>query len=108
MKHFSFQKLFSHRTRRNTFVQYFLSYFILFSVLLLGFYFILRNQVSDFYFEKLQNQASAGLQKVSEELDNELASINHIQSAINSNVELILFRHENTPWNQYQAFQESG
>jgi len=59
MKHFGFQKLFSHRTRRNTFIQYFLSYFILFSVLLLGFYFILRNQVSDFYFEKLQNQARA-------------------------------------------------
>lgn len=106
MKHFSFQKLFSRRTRRNTFVQYFLSYFILFSVLLLGFYFILRNQVSDFYFEKLQNQASTGLQKVSQELDNDLASINHIQNAISSNVELILFHHENTPWNQYQAFQE--
>lgn len=106
MKYISFQKLFSSRTRRNTFVQYFLSYFILFSVLLLGFYFILRNQVSDFYFEKLQNQASIGLQKVSEELDNDLASINHIQNAIGSNVELILFHHENTPWNQYQAFQE--
>lgn len=106
MKHFGFQKLFSHRTRRNTFIQYFLSYFILFSVLLLGFYFILRNQVSEFYFEKLENQASAALEKVSEELDSDLASINHIQSAIDSNVELILFHHDNTSWNQYQAFQE--
>ena len=106
MKYFGFQKLFSHRTRRNTFIQYFLSYFILFSVLLLGFYFILRNQVSEFYFEKLENQASAALEKVSEELDSDLASINHIQSAIDSNVELILFHHDNTSWNQYQAFQE--
>lgn len=106
MKHISFQKLFSHHARRNTFIQYFLSYFILFSVLLLGFYFILRNQVSDFYFEKLENQASSGLNKVSEELENDLASINHIQNAINSNVELILFHHDNTPWNQYRAFQE--
>lgn len=106
MKHTGFQKLFSYRTRRSTFIQYFLSYFILFSVLLLGFYFILRNQVSEFYFEKLENEASAELEKVAEELDNDLASINHIQNAISSNVELILFHHDNTPWNQYLAFQE--
>lgn len=106
MKHISFQKLFFHHARRNTFIQYFLSYFILFSVLLLGSYIILRNQVSGFYFEKLENQASTGLNKVSEELENDLTSINHIQNAINSNAELILFHHDNTPWNQYQAFQE--
>lgn len=106
MKHTGLQKLFLYRTRRNTFIQYFLSYFILFSVLLLGFYFILRNQVSEFYFEKLENEASAELENVAEELDNDLASINHIQNAISSNVELILFHHDNTPWNQYLAFQE--
>lgn len=106
MKHIGFQKLFLHRTRRNTFIQYFLSYFVLFSVLLLGFYFILRNQVSDFYFEKLENQAIAGLETVSRELGDDLASINHIQNAITKNTELILFHHDNTPVNQYEAFQE--
>lgn len=106
MKHTGFQKLFFSRTRRSTFIQYFLSYFVLFSVLLLGFYFILRNQVSEFYFEKLENEASAGLEQVAEVLNDDLASINHIQNAIGSNVELILFHHDNTPWNQYLAFQE--
>lgn len=92
--------------RRNTFIQYFGSYFVLFSVLLLGFYFIMRSQVSSLYFEKLENEADARLKKVSEELDKDLAAINYIQNAIGNNMELMLFHHNPSPWNQYLAFQE--
>lgn len=106
MKHMYVPKRFPRRTRRNTFIQYFWSYFILFSILLLGFFFIMRGQVSNLYFEKLENEAGAILQNVTKELDNNLASINHIQNAINSNVEIILFHHDSKPWNQYLAFQE--
>lgn len=106
MKHADLPKRFSRRSRRNTFIQYFWSYFVLFSILLLGFFFIMRSQVSNLYFEKLENEASTMLKNVTKELDNDLASINHIQNAIHNNVEIILFHHDNTPWNQYLAFQE--
>lgn len=98
----SFLKLKSDN-KNTTLLKYFFSYFILLSILFLGFFFAVRVQLGTVYTKDLYQQAQKRLADVEEELVSNLSSINQVQSFLTSDINLVLSRFTNDEWYRYQA-----
>ncbi len=83
------RKKFSGRTA----IKYFLSYLIIISVLILGFFFILKKQITDSYFEYRSEQAQIQLTNIAERFGDDLIYLSQVDASIVSDMELIQSRY---------------
>lgn len=97
-------RLFSNR-RDYTLIKYFLSYFVILSILFLGFFFAVRIQLNRIYFRDLSSQADMRLRNVVSQLEDNLSGINQVQSLLSRDINLVLSRYKNENWYSYQAAQ---
>lgn len=88
-----------------TLIKYFLSYFIILSMLFLGFFFAVRIQLNNIYFKNLNEQTDKRLNTIMEQLENNLIGVNQVQSMLTRDINLVLFRYKNEDWYGYQAAQ---
>lgn len=100
-----FQKFFHTHTYR-TLLNYFLSYFLILTFLLISFFFLMRNQLSNLYNEKLTEQVGQQLDATSTLFQSYFTTLDQIHSSLNRNTNLILSRNINDDWARYQAQQE--
>ena len=98
----SFYKRFSGRT----FVKYFLSYLIIFTVLILGFFLIIRSQLTRHSFTQQSEKAKAQLDNIAEQLNDDLVYLSQVDTSLRNNVELIMSRHKKESTYRYQIFTE--
>lgn len=84
---------FRNRLSGRTAVKYLLSYLIIISVLILGFFFVLKKQVTDSYFEYRSHEAQLQLKSVAEQFGEDLIYLSQIDSTIVSDIELIEGRY---------------
>jgi AraC-like DNA-binding protein len=98
----SFIKLDSDN-KNTTLLKYFFSYFILLSILFLGFFLAVRFQLGTIYTKDLHQQAKTRLAVVKEDFNDNLSSINQINSFLTSDINLVLSRYKNDEWYRYQA-----
>ncbi|HJA91590.1 MAG TPA: AraC family transcriptional regulator [Candidatus Eisenbergiella merdipullorum] len=89
-----------------TYLKYFMSYFIIFSVLILGFFFIIRYNLSRRYLNQLSEQSMSQLENLTVELTDDLIFLEHINSSLQSNVKLIRYRYNASGWQTYETHQE--
>ena len=80
-----------------TLIKYFLSYFIILSML--------RIQLNNIYFKNLNEQTDKRLNTIMEQLENNLIGVNQVQSMLTRDINLVLFRYKNEDWYGYQAAQ---
>lgn len=85
---------FRNRLSGRTAVKYLLSYLIIISVLILGFFFILKKQITDSYFEYRSHEAQLQLKSVAEQFGQDLLYLSQIDSTIVSDMELIEGRYK--------------
>lgn len=97
---------FAHKLFASTLLRYFLSYFLLFSVLILGFFFIIRSHITTLYYEQLASRSQEHLSNLSAELTDEIISLNSVTLSMNSNINVIMARYKNNNYYQYLAYQE--
>lgn len=90
----------------NTLLRYFLSYFLLFGVLILGFAFIIRSQFTSLYYEQLASRSQDHLNNIAEELTEEIISLNSVTLSMESNMNVILSRYMNNDYYEYLAYRE--
>ena len=90
----------------STIAKYFLSYLIIISVLITGFFFIIRRQITDNYFSYRSQQAQNQLDSLAEQLREDVVLLSRIDSAIISDMEVIEGRYKEASAHSYQALQE--
>ena len=76
----------------NTLLRYFLSYFIIFSVLITGFFYIIRTQLSRLYLDQLTAQSMERLGSLTETLLDEIISLDAINNSMRGNMNIITAR----------------
>lgn len=84
-------------------LKYFLSYFLLLSLLLFGFFLAVRFQLATIYSKALYEQAEKRLEDVQEDLVNALSSVNQVNSLLIQDMDIIMMRYINDDWYHYQA-----
>lgn len=77
----------------NTYIKYFLSYLIIVTVLILGFLFVVRKQMIQHFFDQQLSQAQIQLDTISTQLNKDISSLSIVDSYLESDLELITFRH---------------
>lgn len=77
----------------NTYIKYFLSYLIIVTVLILGFLFVVRKQMIQHFFDQRRSQAQIQLDTISAQLNKDISSLSIVDSYLESDLELITFRH---------------
>lgn len=97
---------FFRKLSAKTLLKYFLSYFLLLSLLILGFFFIIRSQFTTLYYEQLAGSAQEHLDNIMETFSDEIASLTTVTSSLDSNINIILSRYKNNSYNQYLTYQE--
>lgn len=100
MKHL--QK-FSLTHKNSTLIRYFLSYFLIVCLLLLGSFFIIQKQIEGIFLDDLTQQTQTKLDNMGRQFCSKISSINQIHQSLIGNIDLIEFRFSNDNWKQYQA-----
>lgn len=96
---------FFSNSKHSTLIKYFLSYFIILSILFLGFFLAVRIQLNRIYFKDLNDQTDKRLNNVMLQLEDDLSNINQVQSLLSKDINLVLSRYKNENWYNYQAAQ---
>ena len=89
-----------------TLLKYLLSYFLLFSLLILGFFFIIRSRFTTLYYEQLAGSAQEHLDSAMETFSDEIVSLTTVTSSLDSNINIIMSRYTNNSYSQFLAYQE--
>lgn len=95
------------RIRRSgiTAIKYFLSYLLVITILILGFFVILKQQITDNYFEYRSQQAQLQLQSIAGRFKDDLVYLSQVDAAIVSDMELIESRYQKSAYT-YLALSE--
>lgn len=88
------------------YIKYFLSYLVIFTVMILGFLFITKNQLAEKYFQQRSEQAYVQLASYAEQLNNDIVFLNNIDSSIRTNSELLSNRYKEYSAYKYKFHQE--
>ena len=99
---------FFSNSKHSTLIKYFLSYFIILSILFLGFFLAVRIQLNRIYFKDLNDRTDKRLNNVMLQLEDDLSNINQVQSLLSKDINLVLSRYKNENWYNYQAAQRIG
>lgn len=89
-----------------TYLKYFFSYLLIFTILIMGFFFIIRNQLTKRYFEQLSEQSQNQLEQMATQLNNDLVFLSQIDDSINTNIQLIMSRYKAGAWQDYETKRE--
>lgn len=82
------KKLFDH-----SIVKYLFSYLVVFTVLISGFFFILKNQLKEQYFNQLRENTQMQLNAFAVQLNKDISYLHQIDSDLTADESLLLFRY---------------
>jgi AraC-like DNA-binding protein len=106
MKGIRAMNTFHNHLFQKTRLKYFFSYFLIFTILILGFFLIVRHQLTARYYNQLRNQSENQLESLSSQLNNDFTLLSQIDFSLTSNNQLMLSRYSQESWQTYQAYQE--
>ena len=89
-----------------TAVKYLLSYLIILTVLIVGFFFITKQQITENYFDSRCNQALSQLDALATQFNDDLIHLSRVDSAIISDLELIEGRYTEDNAYSYHSLTE--
>lgn len=99
-------QLIQRKLSGKTAIKYFLSYLIIFTVLIGGFFFIIRRQITNAYFEYRSEQARAQLDRIADIFKDNLTYLSQVDASLSSDLELIEGRYKDANGYNYQALME--
>ena len=89
-----------------TSVKYFISYLIIISVLIVGFFFIIKDQFTKSFLDHRMEQMQNQLSHIAETLQDNLNYLSRVDSALAADMELLENRYSTTGATNYAAHQE--
>ncbi len=91
---------------RSTLLKYFLSYFIVFCLLFLGTFFIIRGQITERYFQQLCIQSQGQLDSYAQQLNDDIVYLSQIHTSVSHNIDIISARYPAIEYNSRSVLQE--
>ena len=101
----SFFKNLRNKHTVTTLYKYFISYFLLFTILTLGYTAAFRVQLKKVYTKELHNQAEKQLTDIDNDLYSSISTIEKIQYLLAQDIPLAMSRYLKEDWYLYQASQ---
>ena len=98
--------MFQRKFTLSTFIKYFLSYLLIFTVLILGFFFIIRTQLTETYFNQRVKQAKTQLDHFAEQLNTDILFLTQIDYSLSANEELLMSRYNSEGYYQRKVYKE--
>jgi len=89
-----------------TYIKYIFSYLVVLTILILGFYFIIRTQLTKKIFNQHTTSAEMQLDNFSNQLNDDLIFLSQLDSSLQNNEELRMHRYNAEGEYKRQAFQE--
>ena len=99
-------KSFRQKFWNYTIVKYFLSYLLIFTVLISGFFFIVRNQFTNRYFDQLIKQATIQIDSYSDQLDTDFLYLSSVDESLRNNLNIIMSKYSNQSYYAYLTYTE--
>lgn len=96
----------SRNNSRHTLLHYFFSYFLIFSILILGFFYILKSQLISLFYEQLTVQSQEQMVHVAGQLKDEINSLDAIRYAMDGNPNLKPYLYKTDSTYQYSVYQK--
>ena len=87
----------------HTLLRYFLSYFLVVGILLLGFVLLAYNFLASAVSERIYAQTEQRLDYVAERLEAELRSVFEMNAALTENIDIVLSRYDDSAYSQFVA-----
>jgi len=94
------------KTTGYTSVKYFVSYLIIISVLIVGFFFIIKDQFTKSFLDHRMEQVQTQLSHIAETLQDNLNYLSRVDTALTDDMELLENRYSTTGATNYAAHQE--
>lgn len=89
-----------------TYLKYLLSYLLVSMVLIVGFFMIIRNQLTEKYFQQLCAETQSQVNNLAVQLDDDILYLSQVDTSITQNIDLILSRYSSVSGHNYQTYQE--
>lgn len=89
-----------------TITKYLLSYLLIFSVLILGFTYIVRFQFRTRYFEQLREQAINQIDNYSTQLNEDFLYLASVDESLRDNLNILQAKYSNLDFYTYQTYKE--
>lgn len=90
----------------NTFIRYLFSYLLIFFVLISGFFTIIRNQITNLYYQQLTVQSQERLNNIAQRFTDEMNALDSINVALKADINVMSAENNNNKYFNYQVFQE--
>lgn len=91
---------------KRTYVKYYLSYMITFTVLILGFFLIIKDQITSQYFDQQSIQAKLKLDTLAEQLNDDLIFLSQVDNSLIRDTTLRMSRYKTEDAYRYETFLE--
>lgn len=95
-----------HKFRTKTLVKYLVSYLLIFTILISGFFFITKKQLEHGYYQRLCVSAQQNLAHYTEQLNDSILYLYQVDKSLVSNTDIISSRYKEEGWSNYQAMTE--
>lgn len=89
-----------------TYIKYFLSYLLISCMLVVGFFLIIRNQLTERYFDQLCEETQQQLNSLAAQLGEDFLYLSQVDASLTKNIDIILSRYDMSGQSNYQAYQE--
>lgn len=99
-------KIFSKNLNIPTYIKYFFSYLIIFSLLFLGFFYIMKTHLPSNYFEQRCKQTKSQLDTLSENLKNDIVFLTQVDDSIHHNTDIMQVCYNTSNTSYYLASKE--
>lgn len=90
----------------HTYAKYFLSYLLIVTILILGFFIIIKSQITDRFFKQRSEQFQVQLANMSEWLNSSFLHLNQVDTALDEDIILISYLYTQENPHLYYAYQE--
>lgn len=99
-------QFFQKKLTGTTALKYFFSYLVIFTVLIVGFFMIIKSQITSNYFEYRSNQARNQMDRMADQFADNLLYLSRVDACLSTDLELIEGRYNETNAYNYQALTE--
>jgi len=89
-----------------TYLKYFFSYMTLLSILLFGFFYIIKTQFIDIYLQSTYAQAQQQINNFSDQLDDLILNLTAVDNSIHNDAEIHYSSYKTDSFKRYTAYQE--
>ena len=94
------------KKKTSTLLKFVISYLLIYFVLMMGFFYMIRYQFSEYYYEELRHQTEIQIDNLGNQLNEEFVYLSQISTILQKNSDLMLYGYSEHDISNYQVMTE--